>query len=145
MFNWQEYRKFLILGCLTMVITITPTIAGALPPGSSLTTSSKIAQNSTASTSRDEGEIKKVLIADAKEQNWQVKIGAITIVDGYALATTSDENTGGESVLKKHQGVWQIIGGTGGAFSQPEELVEFGKVPLSTARRLLKVRASQRR
>lgn len=145
MFNWQKYHKFFILGCLTMAITITPTIAGALPSDSSLATSGKITQNSAASTSRDEREIKKALLADAKQQNWQVKIGAITIVDGYALATTYDENTGGEAVLKKQQGVWQVIGGTGGAFSQPEELVEFGKVPLSTARRLLQVRASQRR
>lgn len=145
MFNWQKYHRFLILGCLTMAITITPTIAGALPSDSSLITSSKIAQNSPASTSRDEKEIKKALLADAKKQNWQVKIGAITIVDGYALATTYDENTGGETVLKKQQGVWQITGGTGGAFSQPEELVEFGKLPLPTARRLLQMRATQKR
>ena len=103
-----------------------------------------IAQSS-SNTTRDEREIVKALIADAKEQNWQIKIGAITIVDGYAIATTYDENTGGESVLKKQQGVWQIIGGTGGAFSQPEELVKFGNVPPSTAHRLLQVRASQER
>lgn len=144
MFKLGKYRRFLILGCLTVAITITPTVAGALHLSSSATVSIKIAQNSHTNATKDERAIKKVLLADAKQQNWQVKIGEITIVDGYALATTYDENTGGESVLRKSQGVWQIVGGTGGAFSQPGELVEFAKVPLSTARRLLQVRASQR-
>lgn len=143
MFSCRKYRRFLILGCLTMVIIISPNVARAGNPISFSATHIMIAQNS-FNTTRDEKEIKKALIANAKQQNWQIKIGAITIVDGYAVATTYDENTGGESVLKKQQGVWQIVGGTGGAFSQPEELVKFANVPPSVARRLLQLRTSQK-
>ncbi len=144
MFNFQKYRKYLVFGCLTMAFTLTPVIVKATVPLSTLI-SSQVAQNLSSNSVSEEVQIKKVLLIDAQKQNWHPKIGTITIVDDYAIATTSDENTGGESVLKKHLGAWKVIGGTGGAFSKPEELVQVAKVPLPTARRLLSVRARQQR
>lgn len=92
----------------------------------------------------EEERIKTALSADAKDQNLQPpQIGLITIAGDYAIATTYDEVSGGESVLKKERGRWQVIGGTGGAFSKPEELVEYGKVPRAIASRLLQIRAKQ--
>lgn len=143
MFKIRKYGKYLVLGCLAMTVVFTPNLVGAVVSYSAQM-NVQIAQASFATNhAANEAEIKKVLLADAQKQNWQPEIGLITIADDYAIATVSDENTGGESVLKKQQGVWKIIGGTGGAFSQPEELVQYGKVPLPNARRLLKIRASQ--
>ena len=48
-------------------------------------------------------------------------------------------------MLKKEQGVWKIIGGTGGAFSNVEELVSIAKVPPAIARRLLQTRTKEQR
>lgn len=143
MFNMRQYGKYLLLSFLAKTIIFTPTLAGAAFPNSARM-NVQISQTSSATNNAaNEAEIKKVLLADAQKQNWQPEIGLITIADGYAIATIRDENTGGESVLKKQQGVWKITGGTGGAFSQPEELVRYGKVPLPAARHLLKIRASQ--
>lgn len=142
--NIQRYRKYLILGCLTMVMTFTPTVVGAVFSNSSQT-SIQIAQNSSTNNLADETQIKKVLLADAKAQNWQPEIGLITIANNYAIATVSDQVTGGESVLRKEQGTWKIVGGGGGAITKPEQLTNYFKVPLPTARRLLQIRASQQR
>ena len=144
MFNLRKYRKYLVLGCLTMALALTPILVKAdlsSPNGTSI----KVSQNLSNNSVSEEAQIKKALLIDAQKQNWHPKIGTITIVDEYAIATTSDENTGGESVLKKQLGGWKVIGGTGGAFSKPEELVQVAKVPLPTARRLLSVRARQQR
>ncbi|OWY65338.1 hypothetical protein B7486_42390 [cyanobacterium TDX16] len=105
----------------------------------------KISQSYSDIERSEKAQIEKVLLADAQKNNWNPNIGIISIADGYALATTYDENTGGESILKKQQGVWQIVGGTGGAFSRAEELTQVGNVPISTARRLLQIRTSQER
>lgn len=144
MFNLQKYRKYLVLGCLAMAFTLTPVIVRASissPNGTSI----KVTQNLPNNNISEEVQIEKALLIDAKKQNWYPKIGTITIVDDYAIATTFDENTGGESILKKQLGGWKVIGGTGGAFSKPEELVQIAKVPLPTARRLLSIRARQQR
>ena len=143
MTNDSKYRKYLTLSCLTVVVTLTPATVKATIPGLA-PLNIQLTQNS-SSNNAEEAQIKKALLADAQKENLRLKIGTISIADGYALATAYDENTGGESVLKKHLGVWQVIGGTGGAFSKPEELVEIAKVPLPIARRLLQIRASQKR
>lgn len=144
MFNLQKYMKYLVLGCLTMAFSLTPIIVRASVSSSSWT-SIQVAQNLSNNSVSEEAQIEKALLIDAQKQNWHPKVGTITIVDDYAIATTSDENTGGESILRKQQGYWRIIGGTGGAFSKPEELVQIAKVPLPTARRLLSIRARQQR
>lgn len=145
MFNIYKYRRYLIWGCLTMVVILTPTIVSAVVNNVN-TPNYQVAQSSDANkNTSDEGGIKKALLIDAQKQNWHPKIGKITVVGGYALATTYDQNTGGESVLKKEQGVWKIIGGTGGAFSNVEELVSIAKVPPAIARRLLQTRTKEQR
>lgn len=144
MLSVRKYLNYLVLGYLAMAVVCSPTWVGAVVLNSA-SPSTQIAQNPSAANTTDEAQIKTALLEDAKKQSWQPKIGTITIADGYAIATTYDEVAGGESVLRKHLGAWKVIGGTGGAFSQPEELVQFAKVPLATARHLLKIRAKQER
>ena len=117
MTNNTKYRRCLTLSCLAIAVALTPTTVKAVVPGLARL-NIQVAQN-LSTNNAEEARIRKALLADAQKQNWQPKIGTISIVDGYAIATTYDENTGGESVLKKQQGVWQVIGGTGGAFSKP--------------------------
>ncbi|HCF28654.1 MAG TPA: hypothetical protein DEV81_15955 [Cyanobacteria bacterium UBA11049] len=144
MFNIYKYRQHIIWFCLTIFVILTPTMVEAVISNET-TSNYQIAENPHPQDIKDEQKIIKALLLDAQKQNWQPKIGKITIVDSYALATTYDRNTGGESVLKKEQGVWQVISGTGGAFSNPEELASIAKVPLATARRLLEIRSRQQR
>ena len=144
MFNIYKYRQHIIWFCLTIFVILTPTMAEAVISNDT-TSNSQIAQNTDRQDIKDEPQIRKALLLDAQKQNWQPKIGKITVVDDYALATTYDRNTGGESVLKKEQGVWKIIGGTGGAFSNAEELVSIAKVPPAIARRLLQTRTKEQR
>ncbi len=144
MFNIYKYRQHIIWFCLTIFVILTPTMAEAVISNET-TSNYQIAENPHPQDIKDEQKIIKALLLDAQKQNWQPKIGKITVVDSYALATTYDENTGGESVLKKEQGIWKVISGTGGAFGNPEELVSIAKVPLATARRLLEIRSRQQR
>ncbi len=137
-----NYRNYFMLGCLTSVVVFIPNAAPSAVPAPEQQ-NVQLAQSKPGNGTSDEAQIKKALLAHAQKEGWCPKIGSITITNGYAIASTYDDVTGGESLLKKEQGVWKIIGGTGGAFSQPEELVEIGKVPLATARRLIQIRQAK--
>ncbi|PSB43151.1 hypothetical protein C7B80_25055 [Cyanosarcina cf. burmensis CCALA 770] len=143
MLNFRKTNKHLLPSFLLIAFMSNLSIASVTLPASN--SSNKLSQSYSNSDLSEKKQIEKAILADAQRENWQPKIGTISVVDDYALATTYDENVGGETILKKQQGVWQVIGGTGGAFSRAEELVQLGGVPVTIARRLLQVRASQER
>lgn len=143
MFSTWNYRQALVLSCLVMTAIFTPTVVkAALPKPAQLEL--KIAQSQADSRANDEVAIKKAILLSEQNSDWRPQIGTITIADNYAIATVYDQVTGGESVLRKEKGIWKVIGGGGGAITRTEQLVNYFKVPPATARRLLKIRASQK-
>lgn len=144
MFSFWKYRKYFVLSCLTTVIIFTPTLVEAIVT-SPAQQSIQVAPRKTDNNVADEVQIKKAIFLNEQKNHWHPQIGTITVVDNYAIATVHDDVTGGESVLKKEQGAWKVVGGGGGAITRPEQLINYFKVPPDTAHRLLQVRAGQQR
>jgi len=144
MMTFWTYKKYLVLGILTFILAANSTLAGANVSNKSQQIM-QIAQGQPEGNTADEAQIKKVILLNEQKYHWQPQIDILAIVDGYAVTSVHDQNTGGQSVLKKEQDNWKIVCGTGGAFGKVEELFHSCKVPLTTAHHLLEIQAAQRR
>lgn len=145
MFYFLKYREYLILSCLTIIFAVTPTVAKATFQNKSEQTmpiaDSRPANNTTLT---EEAQIKQSILLAEQKNHWQPQVNVLAITGNYAVASVHDENTGGQSVLRKEGGKWKVICGTGGAFGKAEEIVQLCKVPLPTARRLLQLQTPER-
>jgi len=139
----RRLHNYLVLSLfVTTVIISTSSLVRANVPR--LQFNVQIAQNQTINSDSDEIKIRKVVLLNEQKYHWQPQVNTLAIVDNYAITSVHDENTGGESVLKKVQDDWQVVCGTGGAFGKAEELYRNCKVPLTTANRLLQTKAAHR-
>lgn len=139
----RRIHNYLVLSVFVMIVTIsTPNLVRANFPG--LQSNVEIAQNQTTNSDSDEVRIRTAILLNEQKYHWQPQVNTLAIVDNYAITSVHDENTGGESVLKKVQDDWQVVCGTGGAFGKAEELYRNCKVPLATANRLLQTKAAHR-
>lgn len=139
----RRLHNYLVLSLfVTTVIISTSSLVRASVPR--LQFNVKIAQNQTMNSDSDEIKIRKVILLSEQKYHWQPQVDILAVVDNYAITSVHDKNTGGESVLKKVQNDWQVLCGTGGAFGKVEELSHNCKVPLSTANRLLQIKAAHR-
>jgi len=97
-----------------------------------------LAQNSNYSDinsqSVDRRIIEKIII-DKFPPEGSFQITSLTIVEDYALVGVADDYTGGASLLKKEQGIWEIVVETGGALGV-NDLVSYG-VPEAIAEELM--------
>lgn len=89
-------------------------------------------------------EIRKAVLLDAQKYNWKPQVTIEGIVDNYVIVESHDSYTGGESILEKKQGSWEVICGSGGVFTQLEQLVEGCKMSQSAAKHLLQERENNR-
>ena len=141
MLCFLKYRKYLILSCLSITCAATPIVAKATFPNKPEQTI-QIANNNT--TLAEEAQIKQAVMLVEQQNHWQPQVDVLAITGNYAVASVHDENTGGQSVLRKEKGKWKIICGTGGAFGKAEEIVQICEVPLPIAHRLLQLQATKR-
>lgn len=88
-------------------------------------------------TNDDIAVIKKVVAnSEAKYlPGWIYEIDDICISGNYATVGVSDENTGGERILKKERGSWKVIASDGGGYDETN-LINIG-VPSAIAKKLL--------
>ncbi len=139
----RRFYNYLLLSILVMAVIIsTPNLVRANVP--SLQSNVQIAQNQTTNSNSDKVQIRKALLLNEQKYHWRPEVDILAIADDYAITSVHDQNTGGESVLKKVQDDWQVVCGTGGAFGKAEELYRNCKVPLATANRLLQTKAAHR-
>lgn len=135
----RKTQLFLALFTIALVITtIFPTklLVSAAVPAKAPTSVLAQQQRSRAS---DIQQITKAVFQDNQPISPQapVKVDEVKIVNSYAIAIVLiGEHGGGMSVLQKKQGIWQVIGGGGGAVDE-KYLVELG-VPPSTAQQLIR-------
>lgn len=137
----MDRKTQLFLGLFTIVLVITtifPTkslVSAAVPVKAPTMVVAQQQRNRTS----DIQQITKAVLQDNQPISPQapVKVDEVNIVNSYALAIVLiGEHGGGISVLQKKQGVWQVIGGGGGAIDK-KYLIELG-VPPSTAQELMR-------
>ncbi len=141
--NWK-HRGFLLLSLLGLVVVTTPTLVEAMGSNRS-EPRIEIAQEQTIDQAAESTQIKKAILLNEQKYHWRPQVDILAIADGYALASVHDQNTGGESVLKKELGDWKVICGTGGAFSFANTLAQHCKIPIDTASNLIKIKSNTSR
>ena len=144
MFTSWKYRSFLFLSFLALVVVTSPTLVEAVGSNKS-DLRIEIAQEQTGEQATESAQIRKSVLLNEQKYHWRPQVDILAIADGYALTSVHDQNTGGESVLKKKQGDWKVICGTGGAFSKANTLAQHCKIPIDTASNLLQIKSNQRR
>lgn len=130
-------KTTLLLGMLTLFVSAT-LLTHSVVSATSVPTASELVIAQKRSVASDEQQITKAILQDNQPISPQapIKVDKIAIISPYALAIVLiGEHGGGMSALMKKQGVWQVIGGGGGAVDE-RNLVELG-VPRQTARALM--------
>ena len=140
----KKYRQYFILGCLILGVIVKPTV-GRTGTSTHVQQSVQMAQNVTSDNPADLAQIRKVILLNEQKYHWRPQVDILAIADGYALASVHDQNTGGESVLKKELGDWKVICGTGGAFGFANTLAQHCKIPIDTASNLIKIKSNTSR
>jgi len=130
----------LLLGILTtaLVITATSTVNSFVNTSVAVGTPAFVIAQKQSNIASDRQQIVKAILKDNEPISPQapIKVKKISIVEPYAVAIVLvGEHGGGMSALMKKQGVWQVIGGGGGAFDD-KYLAEIG-VPPEIARKLM--------
>lgn len=135
-------RKILMFtGLFSISLVLATMIPLNLPLSASTPTkaqTSVVAKNQRVSKS-DLQQINKAILQDNQPISPQapVTVRKVAVVSPYALAIVLiGEHGGGMSALMKKQGVWQVIGGGGGAIDE-KYLVELG-VPPKIANQLMR-------
>ncbi len=140
----KKICRYSVLSILAVVVAITsPSLVNAAIPNLQFTI--KVAQSQTTNIDSDEAHIKQSILLNEQKHHWRPQVKILAIADGYAIASVHDQNTGGQSLLKKEQGNWVVVCGTGGGFGLAAELVHHCSVPERTANRLLEIKAAHRR
>ncbi len=136
----MDRKTQLFLGLFTVALVVTTIfpinslVSASVPAKAPI---SVLAQRQRSRAS-DIQQITKAVLQDNQPISPQapVKVDEVKIVNSYAIAIVLiGEHGGGMSVLQKKQGIWQVIGGGGGAVDE-KYLVELG-VPSSTAQQLI--------
>lgn len=133
----MRQKTKLLLGMLTLFISAT-VLTNSIVSATSVPTASELVIAQRRNAADDEQQIIKAILQDNQPISPQapIKVDKIAIISPYALAIVLvGEHGGGMSALMKKQGVWQVIGGGGGAVDE-RNLVELG-VPNQTARTLM--------
>lgn len=91
-----------------------------------------------ASANQDYSQLKQAvldsLLKGTHNPTAKPQVTHVVVAGNYALATWLWGEGGGEAVLKKNQGIWQVVSSSGGAFTS-EFLIDLG-VPVDTAKAL---------
>ncbi len=135
----RKTQILVALFTITLILTTVFPFNSPLSASTPVKSSTNIIVQKQRVSKSDLQQINKAILQDNQPISPQapVKVDKVAVVSPYALAIVLiGEHGGGMSALMKKQGVWQVIGGGGGAIDE-KYLVELG-VPSKIANQLMR-------